>query len=993
MANTILIRRGSGTPTYSDFTQYELAYDYTNDKLYIRDGNAMVEIGGSSGISMSGSTNNGVLTRNTDSTATVEPGLTFSGSTLDLPNAGDWSNILNNTNSGGLRFGTKDSGGTLAYQIELSNTGNYVKLNENTIVTGNITVSGTVDGRDVASDGSKLDGIASGATANAGTVTSVATGTGLTGGTITGSGTISLTNHSGDLITSGTVAAARIANLAASKITSGTFADARIPSLAASKITSGEFATARVNWDSTDKTVRWNNGRGYHGNPRSVAMGYSGSNYGQLGYNIEFTTTSGQHTYSFNDIATRVDLYDGIVVYTSVSGGTAGSTISWTELLECRNNTFTFKGSQIPTMANGSNNRVMTSNDAFSINGEANLTFDGTTLQVNNRIHMDGTSPFIRIQESGVTNDPEWWVGGDGGNFSIRLNNSGSYPMSIVTDSDNDAVDHVSFGYNVSIPQGSRYAWGNSHTYISEDADDRLRFFVGGAEFMRFTESSSDSILLYHNTGIGTTTPDTRLDVAANGVNGIVINQDGNNADISSRLFFKEQNSTITLYNTGDTFSFRTGATINSTSGTERFQINSSGNVLCGNATSPSIEIRNTASGAGSGPSLIFGHSQSGTTQVARIESHLLDGSESNRAGNLEFWTSRAGTPELGMQLQNDKKLRIFQPGDTTDFVEFYVDNDRANYHCGHGGGHKFFTDHGNIEFGPMNTGGAHVYTDRSQFFFNKRMTIGVTPGEAIVQSYGDYDIQIRRAQSTNDRIVIEADQHSHYVNGTKRLETKADGILVNGISKASSYLQIESSGTTVRRYVSSWGNATTHDVIHNGYGTNLGDYVYLKASGNTTNNHGIIVVADSYIFMGRDNLTTGALDNSATAPISDVYCRIDTSGNALFDGDVVAYSTTIASDERLKENVKDLNYGLKDVLNIRPVSFDWKDKRNGQHDIGVIAQEIEKIIPEVVVEVDTLNSEDTHKTVDYAKLTSVLIKAVQEQQQQINELKEKLNV
>jgi hypothetical protein len=120
---------------------------------------------------------------------------------------------------------------------------------------------------------------------------------------------------------------------------------------------------------------------------------------------------------------------------------------------------------------------------------------------------------------------------------------------------------------------------------------------------------------------------------------------------------------------------------------------------------------------------------------------------------------------------------------------------------------------------------------------------------------------------------------------------------------------------------------------------------------------------------------------------------RVDFDGNALFDGDVVAYSSTIASDARLKENVKDLNYGLKDVLDMRAVSFDWIDKRNGQHDIGVIAQEIEKIIPEVVVEVDTLNSdEDTHKTVDYAKLTSVLIKAVQEQQEQINELKEKLN-
>ena len=42
--NTILVRRGSGTPDYTDFAQYELAYDYTNDKLYIRDGNAMVEV-------------------------------------------------------------------------------------------------------------------------------------------------------------------------------------------------------------------------------------------------------------------------------------------------------------------------------------------------------------------------------------------------------------------------------------------------------------------------------------------------------------------------------------------------------------------------------------------------------------------------------------------------------------------------------------------------------------------------------------------------------------------------------------------------------------------------------------------------------------------------------------------------------------------------------------------------------------------------------------
>ena len=67
--------------------------------------------------------------------------LTVNGGTIDIPNTGDWSFIKNNTNSGGLRFGTKDSGGNYANQIEISNTGNYVKLNENTTVTGTMSVS------------------------------------------------------------------------------------------------------------------------------------------------------------------------------------------------------------------------------------------------------------------------------------------------------------------------------------------------------------------------------------------------------------------------------------------------------------------------------------------------------------------------------------------------------------------------------------------------------------------------------------------------------------------------------------------------------------------------------------------------------------------------------------------------------------------------------------------------------------------------------------
>ena len=283
----------------------------------------------------SGTLNNARLDTNMQLTGAApryrlqESGVTNTPNWWMIADGGNYSIRLNNTGTYPLQISTNSS----------NNAVETITLGYNTNVSGNIAVTGTVDGRDVASDGSKLDGIESGATADQ-TAAQILTAI----KTVDGSG-------------------------------SGLDAD----------------NLDGTTWTGTDKTVRWDNGRGYHGNPRSMSIGYSGGNYGQFGYNIQFTTTSNTHTYAFNDIATRCDLYDGLVVYTSVSGGTAGSTISWTELLECRNNVFTYKGNQIPIMANGSNNRVMTSNDAFSLNGEGNLTFDGTDLAV---AHTSGSVVF-----------------------------------------------------------------------------------------------------------------------------------------------------------------------------------------------------------------------------------------------------------------------------------------------------------------------------------------------------------------------------------------------------------------------------------------------------------------------------------------------------------------------------------------------------------------------------------------------------------------------
>jgi len=114
---------------------------------------------------------------------------------------------------------------------------------------------------------------------------------------------------------------------------------------------------------------------------------------------------------------------------------------------------------------------------------------------------------------------------------------------------------------------------------------------------------------------------------------------------------------------------------------------------------------------------------------------------------------------------------------------------------------------------------------------------------------------------------------------------------------------------------------------------------------------------------------------------------RIDSSQDAHFDQDVIAFSTT-PSDKRLKTNIKDIDYGLNTIMKLSPKQYDWK--KDDRHDIGFIAQEVEEVIPEIVK--DKKHFDKQIKTLDYEKLTAVLIKAVQEQQQQINELKDKLN-
>ncbi len=117
---------------------------------------------------------------------------------------------------------------------------------------------------------------------------------------------------------------------------------------------------------------------------------------------------------------------------------------------------------------------------------------------------------------------------------------------------------------------------------------------------------------------------------------------------------------------------------------------------------------------------------------------------------------------------------------------------------------------------------------------------------------------------------------------------------------------------------------------------------------------------------------------------------RLETNGDFKTSGDVVAYFSF--SDKSLKTNIKSTENNLEKVLKLNPVSFEWKEKQ-GETKIGLIAQEVEEVIPEVVEVKERFSEEggDEYKSVDYEKLVSTLIGAIQEQQKEIDMLKNQI--
>ena len=94
---------------------------------------------------------------------------------------------------------------------------------------------------------------------------------------------------------------------------------------------------------------------------------------------------------------------------------------------------------------------------------------------------------------------------------------------------------------------------------------------------------------------------------------------------------------------------------------------------------------------------------------------------------------------------------------------------------------------------------------------------------------------------------------------------------------------------------------------------------------------------------------------------------------------DVNAVDFNASSDLRLKNEIEDLPYGLREVLQLRPVRHGWKDENKPEKALGFIAQELELLVPELVNE-----NTDGLKSISYGKGFAVLVKAIQELSEEV---------
>ncbi|CAN5554668.1 hypothetical protein BH10BAC2_BH10BAC2_40840 [soil metagenome] len=266
--------------------------------------------------------------------------------------------------------------------------------------------------------------------------------------------------------------------------------------------------------------------------------------------------------------------------------------------------------------------------------------------------------------------------------------------------------------------------------------------------------------------------------------------------------------------------------------------------------------------------------------------------------------------------------------------------------------------------------------------------------------------------------------------NNVEKLRVLADGKVGIGTSAANARLHINTAvGEDALRVQI---NGSTRFLVNNAGGVTIGSTTEAQANGLYVNGNvgiGNSAPVNKLDVTGSIGLTGNLLLTNATAGtgifFTDGQTIRDNSSNTLLEieahGDFIPDTDNShsignstqrwidvwsldgsinTSDAREKKNIRDLDYGLKQIMQLRSVKFNWKDAATSDNKLGVIAQEIQKVLPEVVRDYEIKVDEATGKStkvpaarlgVMYADIIPVLIRGMQEQQKMIEDQSKKI--
>ena len=311
-----------------------------------------------------------------------------------------------------------------------------------------------------------------------------------------------------------------------------------------------------------------------------------------------------------------------------------------------------------------------------------------------------------------------------------------------------------------------------------------------------------------------------------------------------------------------------------------------------------------------------------------------------------------------------------FELKDTTNNVTFKAYAQDSNAFVGTTSSHSLNIGTGNtaaltLDTSQNTTFGGNLYVPQYIYHNGDTNTYIRFTGDAITMRAGGKDM-INIIEGSDDYVEID---------GRLQLRDSIDLKMFHSSATTDSNIHMPRNGM-----ITFYGDESTHhgigsrnqsngeadDLLITSYGA-----VYIDLDSNSNNSSG----ADFVI--GRHNSTS-----------ANLFSVSGEDGDTIASGDVTAFGSP--SDIRLKENIETIDNPIDKVKELRGVTFNYK--KDGKKSTGLIAQELEKVLPEVVYETHDINDEsDKFKAVRYGNIVGLLVEAIKEQQKEIDELKEQV--